>query len=133
MLQIIKNNRLGMFILMTSILFPMQGFAAVQSPLNAGTLMNVFGALLIVLALIILIYLITRGRFKAKKPAPFQISVVSRINIDSKHQIILIKVDENYLLVGTGNLSLIKELGSAEGIDFKSVVEGLGGKNSSSI
>ena len=133
MLRIIKKNRFSIFTFIIATFFPQYSKAAEQSPLSVGNLMTVLGALLVVLALIISIYLITRSRFKVKKLAPFQISIVNRANIDSKHQIILLKVDDDYLLVGTGNLSLIKELGTKESIDFKSIVEGLGEKSSSSI
>lgn len=133
MLQIIKKNSLSIFVFMVTVFFPFYSNAAIQSPLSAGSLLTVFGALLVVLALIMLIYLITKSRFKVKKLAPFQVSIVSRSNIDSKHQIVLLKVDDEYLLIGIGDLSVIKELGTKEGIDFKSVVDGLGEKNSPPI
>lgn len=93
-----------------------------KSPLNAGNLFVVSGSLFIVIAIIVIIYLIVKAKFKVQNSSPFQISIVNRINLDSKHQIVLLKIDENYLLVGVGDISLIKEIRTKEGIDFSAAV-----------
>lgn len=103
--------------------------AADRSPVSISMFI-VFGSLLIVLAIIIVIYFIMRGKFKTQRIAPFRINVVNRINIDSKHQIILLKIDDSYLLLGLGNISVLKELDAQNNIDFRAAAEDFKDKDS---
>ncbi len=104
--------------------------AADRSSLNISSLFIVFGSLLIILAIIIVIYFIMRGKFKTQRIVPFRINVVNRINIDSKHQIILLRIDDNYLLLGLGNISVLKELDAQNNIDFRAAAEDFKDKDS---
>jgi len=130
-LRIMKTDRLFALFLGLDLFFSaIPVMAADRSPLSISSLFIVFGSLLIVLAIIIVIYFIMRGKFKTQRIIPFRINVVNRINIDSKHQIILLKIDDNYLLLGLGNISVLKELDAQNNIDFRAAAEDFKDKDS---